>query len=429
MPDGEELGLIEDEGGTGVAEETEGGGEEEITEEPGDEGEPEGDGGGGEELPDGEEGERPAGRTLPTELRKALREFNTGNPDFAKRYPRLERQLTAALYKAGQADKLGGLQQLRSAAELLEQHGGPQAIAEMSEAVEASRVLEEGLQQGDPVLLDVWSKEHPEGFKALGGPYIEKLASIDLAAHDRAISGPMYSTLDRCGVIGTVNDLEAAIAGEKFEDIQKHFGALKNFLMELRNFASKAKSPDPLKADREKLEQERGEILTQQRETFRSGVATEVGMQVTGYINKILRQELAGRKLSVGTANRLRRQINEDLASSVNGNNEYREKYKAVMGANNHQRAVNFVVTNARQKIPTIVKRVLRDFNLGAKPREAVRRPAGGGGARAASGNVVTGRPKTSDVDFTRTDKAAYLGSFSTGHGQAFLKNGKLAKW
>jgi hypothetical protein len=423
MAEGEELGLIED--GSGAEES---GGEEtfaetetETEEGPGAESETPGEEGG----PGGEE--PPPSRALPTELRKAFREFIAGNPEFAKRFPRLERQLTDAMFKTSELGKLGGLQQLRSAAEVLENHGGPEGIREMAEEVEASRMMEEGFQQGDPVLIDTWAQEYPDGFKMLVGPALEKLATLDLAAHDRAISSPMYQTLDRCGVIGTVNDLEAAIAGERYEDIAKHFGALKNFLMELRNFASKAKAPDPLKADRDKLAQEREEMQTERVRGFYGHVRTDVNTQVMAYTNRLLRQELAGRKLRVDTANRVRKQVNEDLAAAVNTAPGYAERYKAIMGQGDHGRAVGFIVAAARQKLPLVVKRVLRDFNLGGKPGVAgIRRTVAGGGPR--TGTTVAGRPKTSDVDFTRTDKATWLGSL-TSHGEAWLKNGKKARW
>src|SRR5215469_6191635 len=120
--EGEELGLFGgDEGGAAVAEEESGAPVEEI--EPSDVSE------GEEEAPpegEGESTERaaPPSRTLPTEVRRAIRELAAERPEFAKRYPALERQVTAALFKAGQADKLGGIQALREASELLESHGG-----------------------------------------------------------------------------------------------------------------------------------------------------------------------------------------------------------------------------------------------------------------------------------------------------------------
>ncbi|HEX8800430.1 MAG TPA: hypothetical protein VF772_17560, partial [Terriglobales bacterium] len=318
MPDeASDLGLIEDEGGTGE----ELGGDEEETPTEGEEGEGEGEGEGqprkGPDEDEEPEGAR-AGRALPTQLRKALREFVAGNAEFAKRHPGLERQLTAALFKSGQADKLGGIQALREASELLESHGGAEGLREMAEEVEGSRMMEEGFAQGDPVVLDSWSKEYPEGYKAMVGPAIEKLEAMDLPAHDRAISGPMFKTLDRTGFIQTMNDLDRAIAGENFEEIQKHFGAAKQFLIGLREFAMKAKAPDPLKGDRDKLAEERAEIQTERQKTFYGGVRTNVNTQVMAYTNKLLRQELAGKKLRVDTANRVRKQINEDLASAVN---------------------------------------------------------------------------------------------------------------
>lgn len=429
MPDeAADLGLIEDEGGTEGGEEL--GGDEEETPETETETEGEGEGEEHEPGPDEEE-EPPAGRALPTQLRKAIREFTASNPEFAKRFPKLERQLTAAMFKADQADKLGGVQTLRTAAELLETHGGPEGIREMAEEVEASRMMEEGFQQGDPVLVDTWSKEYPDGFKALVGPAIEKLEALDMAAHDRAISGPMYKTLDRCGVISTVNALETAIAGERLDEIQAQFGALKQFLMDLRAFATKAKAPDPLKGERDKLEQERTEIQTERQKTFYGGVRTNVNTQVMAYTNKLLRQELAGKRLTVNSANRVRKQINEDLAAAVNTAPGYADKYKAIMNAGDHNRAVQFIVANARQRLPQVVKRVLRDFNLGggrAAGGGGLPRRVAGGGRATGTGATVTGRPKTSEVDFTKTDKARYLASLSS-HGEAWLRNGKRARW
>ena len=434
--DGEELGLLGDDGGgSGTAEEELGGGEG------GEETEGEGQGEGsesGEARSEGEEGEgerRPGdertARALPTQIRRAIRELSEANPDFAKRYPQLVRQISDALFKQAQLGKLGGLQQLRSAAELLETHGGPEAIAEMAEEVEASRMMEQGFQQGDPVLVETWAKEYPDGFKALVGPALEKLEALDLAAHDRALAMPMYKALDRTGVLATVNALESAIAGERFEDIGKYFGELKQFLLDLRNFASRAKAPDPLKGERDKLENERQEIQTVRTREFYGRIRNDVNTQMMAHINQLLRSELAGKKISVNVGNRLRKAINVELASQVNTAKGYADNYKSVMNAGNHDRAVRFIVTAARAKASGVVKKLVREFNLlggGQAPGMGRRSPSSAGTGRTGT-RTVAGRPKTADVDFNRTDKAAWLGSMTLGHGQAYLKDGRLARW
>jgi len=128
--EGEELGLLGGEGSDsgGVAEEEISGGD--GGEETFIEGEAEAQEGEGRQQEEGgaegEEGERRPGdaKAFPVELRKAFRELSAANPDFQKRFPGAERKITAALFKAGEADKMGGLQNLRAASELVESHGG-----------------------------------------------------------------------------------------------------------------------------------------------------------------------------------------------------------------------------------------------------------------------------------------------------------------
>jgi hypothetical protein len=425
--DGEELGLIEDSaGGEEVAEE-ESGGEETAIEgetETETETEPEGEGGrAGEET----EGERGA-RSLPVQLRKALREFAAGNPEFAKRFPRLEKQISTALIKDAQIGKLGGLQALRAASEAIEAHGGMEGLQELADSAEATRVLEQGMDEGDPVLVNMWAENSPEGFKAAGRPYLERLEQLDLAAHDYVVSPTLAKTLTRCGVFQSMNDLKTAIAGEKLDDIKRHFDALESFYNELQRFARAAKAPDPLKADRDKLALEREEMATERTKSFYGGIRSDVNTQVMAYTNRLLRQELHGRKMRVETANRLRKQINEDLAEAVNNAPGYADRYKATMNGGDHDRAVQFIVAAARQKLPMVIKRVLRDFNLSSAVAGNPRRTVSGGGARAGTSSTVAGRPKTDEVDFSRTDKATWIGSLGR-HGEAWLKNGKKAKW
>jgi hypothetical protein len=426
--DGEDLGLIEDAAGGAAGAETEVAEEEPSGEETAIEGEKETE---TEEPGEGEgqqeEGER-ASRALPTQLRKALREFVTGNPEFAQKYPRLERQLTAALFKAQQSDRLGGLQALRAANELMEAHGGREGIAEMAEQVEASNMMQEGIHKGDPVFIEVWARESPEGFAAAGRPYLDKLQQINPVGFDRAISKPLVDTLTRGGVFSSWGELKAAIAGERFAEIQRHFQALDDYWRGLHDYASRSSAPDPLKGEREEFDQERQEFQNERVKAWYGDVRSEVNNQMMAMVNRLLRQELAGKKLRVETANRLRKQINEDLAEAVNTAPGYKERYEAVLKARDHGKAVRFIVSSARQKVPSVIKRVLRDFNLAGGTTGTVRRVAAGG-SRGVGSSVVAGRPKTADVDFGRTDKTAWLGSLSLGHGEAWLKNGKRAKW
>lgn len=432
--DGEDLGLID---GSGTEEEVleneeqfvegeEGGGDEGAEHEPaGDEGGEEGD----QELEEGDR--RPAPRTnLPLELRKALR----ANPEIAKQFPKLEKQLTGALFKATTVDRLGGVQKFREYAELLEAHGGPEGVQQAVEELNNWRALDQGFERGDPKILDGWVKDYPQGLKRLLGPAIERVEQMDLASHDQTLSVPMWKTLDRCGVISTIQALEGAISANKIEDVAKEFKLLKGFFLELRQMATKAKSPDPLAGDRQALDEERQGMAEEKKRTFYGTVRQDVNTQVTQRMNKLIRQELGATKIKLSVANRLRKAITAELASSVNSANGYAEKYNAVMSTNDRERAVRFISSAAFAKLPTVVRQLVAEFNL---KRSAGNGTNGASAGRRASGtersgrdrpSVIQGRPKTSEVDFTRTDKATWLATMH-GHGQAWTTSGKLAKW
>src|SRR2546430_4301217 len=141
--------VIENEGGAGGGE---GGGEsggeldEEIT--PG--GEEDQGGGEGGDDDHGDDGQQDGDRRLPLDVRKAVREITTQNPDFAKRFPKFEKEITGALFTRQQVESLGGLRSISDTFEKLETYGGLDGIEEMAADAESSKQLEQGLERGDP---------------------------------------------------------------------------------------------------------------------------------------------------------------------------------------------------------------------------------------------------------------------------------------
>lgn len=434
--DGEDLGLIDgsgseevelDEGGgTFVEEEGGGAGEEEGGGEEAEGGEKE-----GEEEEQSEGGGKRVDRAdLPLQLRKALR----SNPEIAKQFPKLEKQITGALFKANQVDSLGGVQKLREIAETVESLGGPEGIAEMSEELENWRAFDKGLESGDPRIIDGWIKDYPGGVKALLPGVIEKLDAVDSPAADQIISAPMWKVLDRCGVITTLGALESAIAKldpEKAGEAIKEFNLLKGFFRDLRSLAVKAKSPDPLANERKALSDKEAEYTEREQQAFHSAVKSEVNTVVTQKINRLIRQELNGAKLKLSQANRLRKNIVADLREAVGTDKpQYLDRFGAIMRSGNKQNAVRFAVSAADNKLPGIVRRLISEFNLkSGGGRNGTGRREGGMRSGGSGSSVVSGRPKTSDVDFNKTDKSRWLAMVQSGHGEAVLLNGKRAKW
>jgi hypothetical protein len=431
--DGEELGLLD---GTGT-EEPGGGDESFIEETPGDEGgEPSGADESGEpsreeDAPD-ESGSRAIVKVEPLAIRKALREIAQGNPDFAKKFPTLEKAVTTALFKSSQIEKFGGIQAISEAAEALEVHGGLEGIQTMAEENAANLELQHGFERGDPKVIDGWAKDFPAGFKKLIAPAIDKLAELDKEHYTAVASYVLGKIFSEYGVYGAISALGEALTAEKKDDAVKHFNALAKFLTDAKALAANAKSG---RTDRDaELDEREQSIAERDKKAFYGSVRQDVNTAVMFEMNRLIRLGLPkGRKIKVEQANRLRKEINAELSRVVNTQAGYADRYNAVMGARDKDRATRFIVAQARVHLPKVVKQMLAEFNLstpnsGVRGSSQERRRENGNGNRSEGARVIAGRPKTSEIDFTRTDKSRWLATMST-HGTAWLKSGKQAKW
>jgi hypothetical protein len=436
----DEGAIVIDEGAGGGDEGGVGGGEEELHDQGGDEG---GDAGGGEreggeEEEHGErreedtEGDR---RRLPLDVRKAVREITSKDPDFAKRFPKFEKEITGALFTRQKVNEMGGLQNIASTLETIEAHGGIEGIAQMAEDLEAANQLEHGLERGDPATIQGWSKDFPDGFKRSIVPMLDTLEKLDEERFEHVSSYVLTKTLERFGVFGAMSQLGKALEAKKPEDAVEAFNAVAKFLGDAKRLGANAKT-DPYASRSHELDEREQSIEAKNLETFKSGVRVDVNTQVTNETNRLLRDELRAMKVfkvPSGTANRMRGEINRELKRLVAADPNYSRQYEGVMKSGDRARAVSFVTKTANKYLPRAIKQVVKDFGL-----RPTGRPAGGGGARRdAGGNnrggeertqVTNGYPKSSDVDFRRTEMATFLAS-RNGHGEAWLKNGKKAKW
>jgi hypothetical protein len=434
----DEGAIVIDEGAGGGDEGGAGGGEEELHDQGGDEG---GDAGGGEreggeEEEHGErreedtEGDR---RRLPLDVRKAVREIMSKDPDFAKRFPKFEKEITGALFTRQKVNEMGGLQNIASTLETIEAHGGVEGIAQMAEDLEAANQLEHGLERGDPATIQGWSKDFPDGFKRSIVPMLDTLEKLDEERFEHVSSYVLTKTLERFGVFGAMSQLGKALEAKKPEDAVEAFNAVAKFLGDAKRLGANAKT-DPYASRSHELDEREQSIEAKNLETFKSGVRVDVNTQVTNETNRLLRDELRAMKVfkvPSGTANRMRGEINRELKRLVAADPNYSRQYEGVMKSGDRVRAVSFVTKTANKYLPRAIKQVVKDFGLRPTGRPGagtgVRRDAGGNN-RGGGDVVTTGVPKTSDVDFRRTEMATFLSS-RNGHGEAWLKNGKKAKW
>lgn len=449
--DGEDLGLLD---GTGTEDAGGGEGGDESFIEVEDEGGAGGDGGGeggsgdgaadagGDQGGTGDEagGSRSIVKFTPDLVKKALREITSSNPEFAKKFPQLEQNITKALYKDTKIRALGGLQAITALADAVETHGGIEAIEEQANELRLFRDMEAGMKKGDPLIIDGWLKDYPNGLKRLLLPAIEKIAKVDDAFVDKVVCNAADKILIRCGVYGAFTKLGESLTAGKNEDAVKSYNDIVKFFAEFKNLAAAAKGGEDSGRSSE-LDEREEEIEKRDRDALYRSARLEVNPLLMVQVNKLIRKFLpAGRKIKVEQANRLRKEINAEARTAMNAKSDFAAKFENLMQAGEQKPLVKFIYTRAIAELPRVVERLMREFGL----RGSGSGTGGGGGSNAngsgtrrinrnagGGGTVQSGKPKADEVDWQRTDKAVWLSSVSAGKsvGPIFLKNGKQAQW
>ena len=366
-----------------------------------------------------------ARKTL-AEVRALAEELKTSKPKLAKELTRLWRSDEAY-------QKFGKPADIQALKEAVETYGGIEQLGTMAEEVEAGRLLEQGFQRGDPKVIDGWATDYPEGFAKLVGPAFDKLAQINPQRYEREASAVTTKFLNNYGVFAAFEQMGEALRGGKPEDIAQAARLYNEMVTKvfgpMRQMAQ-ASNEDPYKDRAAELDTREQQIAEEGKKAFYSSVRGDVNTQVTRAINAALSSMTKGRKIEGGAGNRIRSQINADLSAAVNGETGYAKQYEAVMNARDRDKAIRFIVTRATAKLPIVVRGVLKDFGMlgGTQAKPGAGKPAVGSG-KVSNEIRGAGAPKTSEVDFTRTEMADFLIMRQQGKGQAYLRNGKLMKW
>jgi hypothetical protein len=358
------------------------------------------------------------GRKVAAVVRQHLAEVKKTNPVLAKELERI--------YWKGQAiDKLGTTQELTALKEAVELHGGVEGLSQMAEEVQAGRQLEEGFKRGDPKVIEGWATDFPDGFKKLVLPALDRLERMDPAFHEQAVSTVSTKFLEKYGVFDAVGQMGEALRNGKTDDAIRLYNDLVGKVFQpMRGLATKA-ATDPLASEREQINSQREELAKQEKAQFYGSVRSEVNQQVGRAMNAEIGKLLRGRKLDPEMGNRVRSEVTEEIKKLLVAQADYAKRYETIMGAGNRDKAIKFIVDNAQRNMPKAVQTVLKYRNLLGTNSNGARPPAKV--APKGAPQTVVGRPSIADVDFTKTDKATFLGSRQ--HGRAFLRSGKIATW
>ena len=355
------------------------------------------------------------GRQIAAAVKNHLAELKRINPA-------LEKQIRGDIYAARAARDLGPIPELRALKESVELYGGSEGLATMAETVENAKNLDGQFERGDPSLIEGWAKDFPDGFKKLVVPAFDKLAQIDPAYYEKAASTVATKFLGQFGVFDAMSQIGEALTANKMEDaIRVYNDLVKKVFSPMRSLASQPTvdtSRDNELSEREKKVQE------SEDKVFMGGVRSRVNPEMTTHVNKVLATLLGTRKLTTEQGNKIRRDINSEIAAMVNSQPEYQKRYTALQRSHNEDALFNHVITAAKGKTLEAVKKVMRETGFASAPKQQTQQTQKTVTQQQKGIQQMGGEPDANEVDWRRSTKANYaLG------GPVWLLNGRQAKW
>lgn len=378
---------------------------------------------GAEEGKEGKDAEANA-RAMLEERKKAIAEIRKQNPKLADELKRdfsKARQFEQAFKTPTEA---------REAKEFMERVGGEDGLAEIEAQLESMKMVDASIERGDPAVVDDMVADFPEGFAKIMPHALEKWEAVDPDGFKRHSASAVDRYFESNNVYSHVDALAQAIADGKQEDAHRLTTQLREFLKGSREFGQRRQNAGTDK-EREAFEREKREFEESRRvaadNEFSEKVLAQANAEVTRTAEAVLKDLTRGLEVPAETRARIMREVFREINAKLNELPNYGKRYDALFASRDVNRMAKFIIANARQVLPGLVKSVKSAYILGTgKPaaRVAAQRGAGGNGAHAAT---LGRKPTLAEARAMGFGTDEYLSAL----GQRKLeRNGKVfARW
>jgi hypothetical protein len=369
------------------------------------------------------------GRKIDAATRTALAEIKKTNPTAAKALKDAYFGNQAILKEVPEAKSATDvIKAIRGMTATLDAIGGETGIQDLQTEVTDYRTEIKQFSEGDPALLNTLYEANPESLATAGTNLIALLDSKNGDLYARVIAPEVHKQIEIAGVYGDfvkVVDFIKEGKGQEAYDlalkIGKWFGAVRDQAKKITEGRSAAK-PDP---EREALQREREELNREKESTYTKAAGLNVDRLNNTEISKLTGPLARELKLSAdGRAdfeNGLRSRIWKKMAADK----VYVQRAQALRNKGDMEKHVRFIHNKFVELLQDEFEnyRNIRYPNMGVKPKPKPA-PAAGNGAKP---HVVTSqpgqRPKSSDVDWSKTPDVMWI------TGRAVLLNGQSVKF
>lgn len=367
------------------------------------------------------EPESPYTTKFSREMRAALKQWETANPESA-RYAKQARDNHARLFALTQLEPKG-IDGVREKYALLDSLAvgdskGLEAVTAMQEQLRSIEETDSLLANGDPRAFDALGEDFNKGLAKLAPAYLDRIQKADPAAYEAAILPHFVSTLANSDLVKEYNALVDVLNTQgdpRFDDKTKMQFAISQLAKMggwLNGLAGKAGELKPQQTSgRDELEQQRTEIENErQKMHWDANIKPAAAQHENQTFNTLFEPYQKRLRLDEGAKNDLMQAFKRELNRIGSADQAYMRQMAIFRGQKNPDpTSVANVVKNAINKhskpvMESLIKARYSPFlNAAPKPKAQVN---GNGKPQPPAGpnvQVVSVKPAMSEIDHRNT--------------------------
>lgn len=327
----------------------------------------------------------------------------------------------------------GGLSDVRSLKQTVEQYGGAEGLQSLAKDRETLNNFDSRFEAGDATLLSDLEQQFPGAMAKILPDAIGNFAKADPEAYSHYMSGVISATLDRpqqilggqsitgmlqavAQSLGNIKDSEGnVVSSQEIDALKAIIGAADGF----REMAAKApeKKVDP---ERQKFEEEKKAFESRKQSEAAQKTLGEMNAYASSATNKALLADLQSRK-SVLTAQDeefgiMRDEVVNKAVALMNANPEIAKKLKSLEAARESSNLVSYVNSQFDAYLPKAIEFVMRRYE---KFSGGSKKPAAPVKAAPTGPQTIKEAPAQDRIDWSRTTRAMAM------NGKAYLKGEK----
>lgn len=365
------------------------------------------------------------GRRGPKEYRDAARAADQALPEHAKTI----REMVANMARFNEYQTVfPNVNDARSAKELLDAFGGPAGAAELQQRISGYDAQEQGLESGDPAVLDSFFQDYPQGAATLAGPYLERLDKLNPQALREAVGPYAVRMLAEAGIPGYVasimQETDAGRVQGMVKQLHEWMQGQSQAVQQLGRTQQSSPEAQRFQKEREQLQRERDTV-------FQDAVDTQAESIARPEVEKIIQQYAKPYKLSQSQMDHYRDSLVRAAIDSMNANQTYKSQMDVRKGAKNRtvQGLASYMAGEFTRSARDLADKTIKAI-YGNAPNGAAQQ--GNGEVRATEARTAPGGgplkityvPTNDQLD---TSKPNF--EMMRIQGRGYLKNGRFVDW